>query len=616
MTDTGLRRRIAWLIAIRAIIGTMLLGSATVMQVTAPGSFAVDPFFFLIGLTYALTITYALTLRFVDDHRWLVDLQLAGDALVVSAFIYFTGGVTSYFTSLYVLPIVAASTVQFRRGGLLVATLSTVLYAGLVLAQYLAVSGLRPDPWLNASTLTLPAVSVARYTVALNVFGFFAVALLSGSLADSLRSAGARLEQASTEIADLQALNQHVIDSLPSGLVTTDRAHRILTFNRGAESITGVPFRGAVGRPIEEVLQLPPAVMDSIQTELRVKGARRHEYRYRNMQGRGELEVGLTATHLETPGGRAGLLFTFQDVTNIKKLERDAAIQQRLAAVGEMAAGIAHEIRNPLASMSGSIQILRQELPLSAEQEQLMDIVLRESERLNTTIRSFLAYARPQRFQIQRFDMRRALNDTALLLRNSADVLEGHEIVVDVPATELWYDADEGQIKQIVWNLATNGLRAMPDGGRLQLTGRIEPASDSVVLTVRDEGIGIAPEELDALFQPFHGTFAKGSGLGLAIVHRIVNDYNGAIQISSQPRAGTTVSVRLPARTAVPSGVPRCSRRRPPPIAARRASSSSTTSDRCASCWRSCSGAKATRCCSPRTGGPPSTCSSASRSTC
>jgi len=315
-----------------------------------------------------------------------------------------------------------------------------------------------------------------------------------------------------------------------------------------------VSCRAAVGRGIDSMLQLSPSVVESIQSDLRSIGARRrHEFRYRPADSRGDLEVGLTATHLETPGGRAGLLFTFQDVTAIKKLERDAAIQQRLAAVGEMAAGIAHEIRNPLASMSGSIQILRQELPLSSEQEQLMDIVLRESERLNTTIRSFLAYARPQRFQIERFDVRRALNDTALLLRNSAEVLEGHEIVVDVPASELWYEADEGQIKQIIWNLATNGLRAMPRGGALRLIGAVEPASDGVVLTVRDDGIGIPAEELDALFQPFHGTFAKGSGLGLAIVYRIVSDYNGEIQVSSQPGSGTTVAVRLPARAGVAS---------------------------------------------------------------
>ena len=552
MTDGGLRKNLAWLIAIRAIIGTILLGSAVVVQITAPGSFPVNPFFFLIGLTYGLTIIYGLTLRFVDRYRWLIDLQLAGDALIVSAFIYFTGGITSYFTSLYVLPVIAAGAIQFRRGGLMAATLSTVLYVGLVIAQYLAASGYRTDPWLAAATLTLPPSSVARYTVALNVFGFFAVALLSGSLADSLRSAGARLEEASTEIADLQALNQHVIDSLPSGLVTADPALRIRTFNRGAESITGVPFRSAVGRPINEVLQLPGPVMESIQSDLRVKRARRHEFRYRTSDGR-ELEIGLTATHLETPRGRAGLLFTFQDVTSIKKLERDSQIQQRLAAVGEMAAGIAHEIRNPLASMSGSIQILRHELPLSSEQEQLMDIVLRESERLNTTIRSFLAYARPQRFHIERFDARRPLNDAALLLRNSADVHDKHEILVDVPGSELWYEADEGQIKQIVWNLATNGLRAMPGGGRLHLIGAYEPASAGVVLTVRDEGVGIPPEELDRLFQPFHGTFAQGSGLGLAIVHRIVSDYNGEISVSSRPGAGTSVSVHLPARATVTS---------------------------------------------------------------
>ena len=549
MLDRSLRRTLAWMIAVRAVMGTILLGSATFAQITAPGSFPVDPFFFLIGLTYALTIIYAGTLRYVYRRRWLVDLQLGVDAVIVSAFIYFTGGITSYFTSLYFLPVLAASTIQLRRGGLLIATLSAVLYGGLVAAQYLAASGLRTDPWLISASVVLPPGAVARYTAALNVFGFFAVALLAGSLANSLRSAGMQLEQASSEIADLQALNQHVIDSLPSGLATTDRSQRILTFNRGAEAITGVPFRVAVGRPIVEVLQLPPSVMATIQDDLSVKGARRHEFKYRPEDGRGDLEIGLTATHLETPGGRAGLLFTFQDVTVIKKLERDVAIQQRLAAVGEMAAGIAHEIRNPLASMSGSIQILRQELPLSAEQEQLMDIVLRESERLNTTIRSFLAYARPQRFQIARFDVRRALNDTALLLRNSAELREGHEIAVDLPPNELWYEADEGQIKQIVWNLATNGLRAMPEGGTLHLVGAIEPSSSGVVLTVRDEGIGIPAEELDSLFQPFHGSFAKGSGLGLAIVHRIVADYSGEIRVSSQPGAGTTVSVRLPART-------------------------------------------------------------------
>jgi two-component system sensor histidine kinase PilS (NtrC family) len=547
--ESELRRRVGWLIAVRAVVSTILLGSATFARITAADSFAVDPFFFLIGLTFALTIAWALSLRHVERHRWVIDLQLAGDALIVSAFIYVTGGIASYFISLYVLPILAASTVQFRRGGLMVATLAAILYVGLVAAQYLTAAGFIHYPALVNQSIVLPARSVAQYTVALNLFGFFAVAYLSGSLADSLKSAGARLEQASTELADLQALNQHVIDSLPSGLATTDSHQRILTFNQAAETITGVPFQSAVGRPIAEVLQLPPNFLSV--WEDRFKAPNRTEIRYQPADGRSEIEIGLAATRLKAPEGHAGLLFTFQDVTNVKKLERAAAIQSRLAAVGEMAAGIAHEIRNPLASMSGSIQILRHELPLSREQEQLMDIVLRESERLNNTIRSLLAYARPQHFHIARFDVRRALNDTALLLRNSSEIGDAHVIDVDVPANELPYEADEGQIKQIVWNLATNGLRAMPKGGRLRLRAALEPASDGVVLTVQDEGTGIPAEELDGLFQPFHGRFAKGSGLGLAIVHRIVSDYNGEIQVSSKTGEGTMVSVRLPARVAL-----------------------------------------------------------------
>ena len=549
--ETELRRKLAWMIGVRAVVSTALLGGAIVAQIRAPGSLPVDPFFFLIAATYGLTLLYAVTLRYAERHRWLVDLQHGGDAIIVSAFIYFTGGVTSIFPLLYVLPIVAASAVQFRRGGLLVATLSALIYVGIVLAQYLTAMGLLQDPWLGARRSVLPPGSVAQYTVALNVFGFFAVALLSGSLAEGVRATGARLRQASSEIANLQAFNQHVIDSLPSGLATTDRAQRILTFNHAAETITGLSFAAVAGRPLAEVLQLSPALADTLDRGLAGSATRRLESRYRLGDGR-DVDIGLSVTHLETPGGRAGYLVTFQDVTSVKKLERDARLQQRLAAVGEMAAGIAHEIRNPLASMSGSIQILRQELPLSAEQEQLMDIVLRESERLNTTIRSFLAYARPQRFAIARFDVRRALNDTALLLRNSADVRDGHVIDVDAPDTALWYEADEGQIKQILWNLATNGLRAMPDGGRLTLAGGASSSeAGGVVIRVTDEGIGIPAEDLDGLFQPFHGRFAKGSGLGLAIVHRIVTDYHGEIQVSSRPGSGSTVSVELPARVEV-----------------------------------------------------------------
>ena len=380
--------------------------------------------------------------------------------------------------------------------------------------------------------MELPTLGVARYTVAINLSGFFAVALLAGSLAESLRSAGARLEYASHEIRDLRKFNEYVINSLLSGLVTTDADGRILTFNRAASVILGISSAHAIRHDAFAVLQLPPdarARMASLSDTRALKIDTQH----RTGDGR-SIDLGLTVSTLTFPDGRAGFLFTFQDVTDVRRLERDARLQQRLAAVGEMAAGIAHEIRNPLASMSGSIQVLRGELSLSDEQAQLMDIVLRESERLNDTIKSFLAYARPQRFALARLDIRKVVQDAALLLRNSAEVREHHTIAVDVPQDPVWCEADENQIRQVIWNLATNGLRAMGQRGRLVLAvATANDGSGATLLTVQDEGRGIPPEELDLIFQPFHSSFEKGSGLGLAIVHRIVTDYNGTINVSS-----------------------------------------------------------------------------------
>jgi len=537
-----------WLIGARAATVTVLLGSAILIQINDPSSLDVDPFFYLIGLTYGLTAFYAVTVHWAAQHRWLVDVQLAADALIVSAVVLLSGGVTSYFSSLYALPIVAAAVLQFRRGGLLVGILSTLMFAGVVLAQYTGA--------LTLPLQDLPAPRVAIFSVGLNAFGFVSVAVLSGYLAEGLRRADARLQRASSQLADLQAFNQHVIDSLTSGLLTTDPVGRVRTFNRAAEAITGTTAEEAAGRPVAEVLQLPPG-FESPSAAPGLSGRGRVETPYRRPDGH-HVELGFSASPLMTPAGTTGWLYTFQDVTEIKRTEREMRVQQRLAAVGEMAAGIAHEIRNPLASMSGSIQILRQELPLTEEQAQLMDIVLRESERLNDTIRSFLAYAKPQRLTTKRLDLRKVVRDTATLLQNSTEIRDDHEIALDLPDSPVWYEADEGQIRQVVWNLATNGLRAMPEGGQLTLSAVAEQIAAAavgmpgdVVFSVRDQGVGIPPEEIDQIFQPFRGAFARGTGLGLAIVHRIVSDYGGEINVTSQPSAGTTVQVRLPAPAAI-----------------------------------------------------------------
>ena len=526
MQGNTARRNLLWLIGGRAVVITLLLGSASLILYRTPGAFPIAPFYAMIGLTYGLTVVWTLTLRFVDRYPWLIDVQVACDALIVSAMVYLTGGVGSYFSSLYTLPIIAASTVQTWRGGLMVGLLSAVMYTGVVVAQY------------EAGADVLPAPRVAMFTVGLNVFGFLAVAALSGYLAEGLRRTGAQLEEASTQLADLQAFNQHVIDSLTSGLATTDMQGRLLTFNRAAESITGLRAADAVGTPVSAVLQRT----DLLQL-------RRQEYGYTRADGR-QIEIGMTSAPLITPRGESGYLFTFQDVTELKRRDREARVQQRLAAVGEMAAGIAHEIRNPLASMAGSIQILRDELPLTGEQAQLMNIVLRESDRLNETIRNFLAFARPQRRATMDLDLRSLVTDAAALLQNNAEVTERHRIVVDVPAEAVTLHADEAQIRQIVWNLATNGLRAMSEGGTLRLSTRTKRAGDGTpleaVIAVQDEGVGIAPEELDGIFQPFRGGFARGTGLGLSIVHRIATDYGGEVRVASQKGAGTTVEVALP----------------------------------------------------------------------
>jgi two-component system sensor histidine kinase PilS (NtrC family) len=296
-----------------------------------------------------------------------------------------------------------------------------------------------------------------------------------------------------------------------------------------------------------DVLQLPAEIRATLDGDLQRTRSRRMEFQYQRPDTR-VIDLGLSVAQLPLLDGRRGYLYTFQDVTELKRLEREAQMQTRLAAVGEMAAGIAHEIRNPLAAMSGSMQILRQELALSSDQAQLMDIVLRESDRLNASLRSLLAYARPARLEVRQLDLRDIVQDTATLLRNSTEVTERHIINVEVFEHEVLVEADENHVRQIVWNLAINGLRAMSDGGTLDLKASRETTGGvhSAVLTVADEGVGMAAQEIDGIFHPFRGSFSKGTGLGLAIVHRIISDYHARVDVQSQTGRGTTFRVTFP----------------------------------------------------------------------
>ena len=544
-----MRARLSKIIAFRLVVGSLLLSSALAIGISEPDTFPFNPFVFLIGVTFALSILYLATLRLAERSTALIDLQFAMDAVLVSAFIHVTGGITSHFSSLYVLPIIAASTVRARRGAIQVAALGATLYTGIVFAQYLDVGVVPPGWWLPVSA-GLPTPGFAQYTVVINLAGMFAVALLSGSLADRLLSARAGLQDASHEIADLRAFNDHLVDSLPSGVVTADAGFRVLSFNRAATTITGLRPDEVRDRDVRQLLQLPGEVASQLPSPDQAP-VRRLEIGFKTAAGH-VLDIGLGVTPLRFPEGTSGFLFTFQNITEVKRLERGARLQQRLAAVGEMAAGIAHEIRNPLAAMTGSLELLREELPLSDEQTQLMDIALRESERLNERIQLFLAYARPERLAVLRLDMRKVVQDAAHLLRNSVDVRDDHVIDLDTPAEPVWFHGDEAEVRQILWSLGTNSLRAMPNGGRLMLSVRLDARSGDgdLILAVQDQGCGIPSEDLDAIFQPFHRSFRKGAGLGLSIVHRIATDYGGHVEVSSTTGAGTTVTVRLPASPA------------------------------------------------------------------
>jgi two-component system, NtrC family, sensor histidine kinase PilS len=541
------RRWLLALLALRPATVTVLLGTASLTREGGPAlDGPADPLVILLAVTYALTGVYAAGIDVLVRRPRFVDAHLAADALLASALVIATGGIQGGFAPLYVLPVIAASLLRGRRGGLATASLSGALYAAIVGAQYSTLPA--PDFVTQAlASGALPPAREALLSVLVNLLGFVSVGLLTGYLAERVRQADQQLERATTEIADLQAFSQHVIDSLTSGLLTTDHAGRVLTLNRAAESITGLMAHECRGRRVWDVLQLPREFRGGIDRLVERGAVHRVEIVYTKPAGL-RIDVGMTAGPLVTANGRAGFIFMFRDLTETKQVEREAQMQKRLAAVGEMAAGIAHEIRNPLASMTGSIQVLRQELDLTAEQAQLMEIVLRESERLNETIRNFLLYARPQRRDRRLVNLPEVLAETAVLLRNNPE-FRGNRHTLDVSGADTaWVDADDAQLRQVVWNLATNAVRAMPEGGRLTLATEVRavPSGQVVVVAVSDEGVGIPPEDLDEIFHPFRSRFSNGIGLGLAIVHRIVSDYGGEIAVTSGPGRGTTVSVTLP----------------------------------------------------------------------
>ncbi len=533
------RAALVWLAGLRALVAVSLLAPLAAFT-AGQGHLARAAWLGLLPVVPLASSGLGLLLR-ERASASVLSTQFWLDALVVLAVVWTTGGLLSPYTPLMLLPVLAASVLGGRAVGLRVAAVLGVGVTVLAAAQY----GWLPVPLPLRQPLEaglLPPVSLAAYTVCANVGGVVATALLVGHLSESLTRTGADLARATSSLADLTTLSQRVIDSMAGGLVVTDAQGSVVLFNRTAEAITGLRADDVLGQPMEQVLPTPEAeVVDGLPTRV--------EWSFGRQDGT-VIELGATVAPLLAGGGhRAGQLVTFQDLTLIKQREAERQRQERLAAVGEMAAGIAHEIRNPLASMSGSIQLLRRELDLRDDQATLLDIVMRESQRLNDIIKNFLSYAGPQRVTRARVDAARLVREVgALLQQQDRGPRPPVTVCVDAPDA-VYHDLDEAQLRQVVWNLASNGIKAMPDGGTLRLSVRAvaDASGPSLRLSVRDEGVGIAPADVERMFQPFQSGFRHGSGLGLAIVRRIVTDHGGRVVVQSTPGSGTDVAVSLPA---------------------------------------------------------------------
>jgi two-component system sensor histidine kinase PilS (NtrC family) len=399
---------------------------------------------------------------------------------------------------------------------------------------------------------TLPGRRLV-YSVFVTGVACVTVALTGAYLSESLRSVGAQLEEVTGEMADLRELNQRIVDSMQSGLLTTDAAGRVLFLNPFGETILGKRTEAVKGMALVEVFASPDLAPAPLEARAAAE-LRRFQVFYARPDGR-SLDLGMTISSLGGDGpGREGWLLVFQDVTDIKRLEKKVQINEKLAAVGEMAAHLAHEIRNPLGSISGSAQVLMVEPNISPDQERLLAIIRRECKRLSDSLNQFLVQARPEARSRSPVDLRNVISEAVTLLRNSPEVGAFHSVEFSAAEGSHICLGDRDQLVQVFWNLARNGLEAMPDGGLLKVN--LSVSADEVILSIRDQGRGMTNEDRSRIFEPFRSHTSAGTGLGLAIVYRIVREHSGDISVDSAPHEGTEVTVRLPLVT---KGVPTAS---------------------------------------------------------
>jgi two-component system sensor histidine kinase PilS (NtrC family) len=530
--------RITWLIWSRVVLMTFLVGTLLFQLQYKLYSFHTAVLYYVLLSVYALTALYLYLLSKIDNILFLAYLQTSIDILLITFLVYLTGGIDSGFSILYHLAIISASIIIYRRGGYLAASFASILYGAMLDMQYYNVLHL-----VRSQSYTAGQVF---YQVFITILSFYLVALLSGYLAERLRLARQELREKSMDFADLRAMQEHILRSVGSGILTVDLQGNITSWNPAAEQITGFSYdelktrwQEVFGNSIKELF----GHTDSLK-------ARSYRFNGQVVKKDGTVSLlGMTASLLKDDSGTIrGIILTFQDITKLVEMEERIRRQERLATVGSFAAGIAHEIRNPLASLSGSIQVLQGELKLGGDDKRLMDIVVRETDRLNTIISDFLEYARPAVANSESVDLRRILDETIMLLRNSKSFSENIELKVTV-VPQLRLKGDALRLRQVFWNLLINSCQAMPNGGAVSIEAapsESEEEREMCDIAVSDTGTGMSPELLGKIFDPFFTTKSEGTGLGLAIVYRIIEDHGGTISVESNPASGTRFLIRLP----------------------------------------------------------------------
>ena len=546
-----IRDKLKWLMALRVVIVTVVLGSSIILQVGVKRPLhPTSVFYLLIAGTYLLTIGYSISIKSIRKFHRFATLQLTLDLLLETVLIYYTGGIDSPFSLIYMITILSSCVILDRKAGVQTGAVAGILFGSVVDAQYF---GLLPEgpmnPYSGFETL---------YLLFLNIGGFIAVAYLTGSLTEKLKQTREVLMEKTTGLADLKAFHQNVLRSISSGVMTTDLKSRITSFNRAAQEITGFSQEEAVGRLWWEVLSVDDQRLRFPSVGF-PEGSIRLDCNCKRKDDT-TLRLGMTVSPLiDSNREVTGSVWAFQDLTRIKEMEEEVKRKKWLATIGEMAAGIAHEIRNPLASISGTMQVLKCEEGLDQDARRMMDIALIETNRLNSIVSSFLEYARPASLNRTPTDLHKILDETLALLGQTPGPMDRIEIKKRYSGENPVLNIDRDQMKQVFWNLAMNAIQAMPEGGVLEVaTQRVIPRRRSdwvvdmssdrpwVLIMFKDNGIGIDQEFRDKIFYPFFSMKDKGSGLGLSIVHRIINDHAGRIHMESQKGIGTTMSLLLP----------------------------------------------------------------------